>query len=193
MAKDNGKVIKTILGSDITTCITVLFKRATGAKAKEYPEAKGINVSLNLEAQSALIRDIVMGDEGLITRYGERELIDARNCILQDGLQVKLCKYLDEEMKVMVGVGGFAGGEIICRNKADGLALQEKGTSWKYDSGVVRTRIVDTRTIGEKLADAALVDASPEAIESAQIMLIERTFKVDAEKAKLMLPILTAS
>lgn len=166
--------------------LRINFKAPKGEKQKEkFPEARGVKVSVNLEKQSKLIRDICMLDDALLTsgRYDERDILDAKDCIENDGLRVKLCKFLDKYMEGMTGTTGYAAMETVNRNPGDETKLQEIAIDWVFDSTPVKRVIVrDTRPLAERLVDCVT--------HEDKIALVVKEMKTTSEKAEQILPIL---
>ncbi len=174
--------------NEISPYLRINFKAPKGEKNKaKYPEARGVKVSVNLETQSRLIRDICMNDPALLVsgKYTERDILDAKACIEDDGLRVKLCKYLDKYIEGMTGKTGYEAMEIVNRNKQDEEKIKDVAISWIFDSTPVkRTVNRDTRPLDQKLAD---LDTQEE-----KIALVVKELKISPEKAELVLPALEA-
>ncbi len=170
----------------LTGFLGVNFKVPKGETNRaKFPEARGVKVSVNLEGQSSLIRDICMLDEGLLVsgKYTEQDVLDAKDCIESDGLRVKLCKYLDQYMEGMTGQTGYRAMEIVNRNPGDEQKLMDAATNWVFDSTPVKRTITrDTRPLDEKLKDVE--------DQAGKIALIMKEMKISEEKAQTILPIL---
>jgi len=171
--------------SEETGYIRVHYKKPNKKSLVDYPEAKGVKISINIEAQSRLFRDIVMLDEALLAsgRYTERDILDAKALIEGESPGVRICKDLDRIALDMTGTSGYPAMEIVNRNRQDEVTLEDFGASWVFDSTPVK-RVVnrDTRTLVEKLKDC--FDTA------AKIALVMKEMKISEEKASLILPVL---